>query len=368
LESFKFNDLVTGSSNIYGAFGAIHILSGLDDQEADLTIDMASTSEDFDIQEDSSSAQLDQSLNFYQTSYHRSSCLVADITLYFRPGLTLTNLQVSSASMAIIISSTLSVQNTTEIKLASGQLTSHPFINSRKTYIDTDSNSVSGEYALYDILQIHSKSGSISVDVEPKAADSNHPKPAKLVVKSQSGSVNVNYPIAGTEIPEREYHTAVVSTGGSISGRYLHGKSTTIQSSSASLDVEILPYAADKLASSLYTKSISGSQKIRLLSPYLDPGTAITRLSSTHTVGSGQLTLQYPEEWEGRLSGQTTSGSLLVYGRGVKVIESGSRGGGKYILAKKGNGDSTLKFDTQSGSVRVGVGSLKYPFARVFKG
>jgi len=187
-----------------------------------------------------------------------------------------------------------------------------------------------------------------------KKADKDYPKPAELVVHSQSGSVSVK--VSGLDIPKREYRTNVISKGGSIHGSYIHGKQTIIESSSGSIGVDILPYSANDYESTLFTKSNSGSQKITVLSPYFNPGTSIARLKSTHIGSSGQLQLKYPQEWEGRISGQTSSGSLTLKGRNVEIIKFGSRGGGKYVIAKKGEGDSALQFDIHSGSVDATIG------------
>ncbi|KAF2432023.1 hypothetical protein EJ08DRAFT_659376 [Tothia fuscella] len=363
LESFKFTDLLTDDSNFWTTTSTIHVLSGPQDQKPDLAIKFSSTSPLLNLEEDVTSSFSGKSLSLQQSQFGIRSwslpkvpCLAADIALYFRPGLTLTNFEISSASLTVFMSSALSVDNTTEISLKSGGLTAQPFIKSRKTYIDSKSNSISGTCPLYDLLSIRSQSGSISINVEPQKVDKEHPEPAVLIVQSKSGSVNINFPSIGGEIPVRDYQTTIVTTGGSIQGRYIHGTRTLIETQSARIDVSIVPLAANSSASTLSTKSQSGSQSIRLLSPHLDPGTSMNRLSSTHTALSGKLELSYPDEWEGRVAGQTKSGSLSVHGSGLSIIEQGSRGGGKYIVAKKGEGDSVIRLKTLSGSADVGVG------------
>jgi len=249
----------------------------------------------------------------------------------------------------------LFVSNRTKIHLKNGRIVSPQFLSSRETYIEVDSSSISGSYYLYDLLSIKTKSGSVSIDIDPKPVG-RVPAPAVFVLNSRSGSVDVQYPASGTNIPSRDYRTTIISQDGSISGRYLHGTNTVVESRSASIGIEVLPYAADDNPSTLHTKSRSGSSKIEVLSPYLNFRSPIKRLSSTHIAESGQLVLTYPDEWEGKLSGQTTSGSLNLRGSALRVIERGSRGGGHYIVAEKGDGESTMKFNTRSGSVDALVG------------
>jgi hypothetical protein len=361
LDSFKFSDLTAERGDLWSAFGTIHVIPGLKDQEADLKINMTSASSELEIVELISSARSTGSLAFQvpfesinTNQIETIPCLGADIVLSFRPGLVLENFQISSPNLELFISSSMIVKNTTEISLNTGGLSAHPFVSSRKTYINGGSNSISGDYGLYDLLSIRSQSGSVSIGVEPKEADKEEPKPAVLTVHSGSGSIRVQ--TSQMNIPEREYRTTVIAQDGTISGSYLHGTLTDIESASASIDVDILPYSADGYASTLLTKSASGSQKVNLLSPYTDTGKAIARLKSTHVVASGQLQLAYPDAWEGQIEGRTSSGSLTLQGRDVDIIEQGSKNGGKYVVAKKGDGASSMKFDTQSGSVQASIG------------
>jgi hypothetical protein len=361
LESFKFSDLTSQDGDTWGAFGSITVLSGPEDQEADLRINMSSTSRALEIVELQSTTQATGSLAF-QLPFHSilaletgiPPCIGADIALHFRPGLVLENFQISSPHLGVFLASSLTVRNTTEISLSSGGLFARPFVSSRRNYIETGGGSVSGVYGLYDLLSIRSQSGSISIDVNPKEVDQEDPKPAVLVVNSHSGSVDVR--VSELNVPKREYHTTVTSQGGSINGKYIHGPLTNIESKSGSIDVDIVPYSADDYESTLVMRSQSGSQTVNLLSPYFDPGTPMSRLKSVHVVNSGRLQLNYPEEWEGQLSGQTKSGSLQLRGSGLVDIGKGSTGGSKWVVAKKGDGASSLKFGSQSGSADVTIG------------
>jgi len=362
LEHFEFRDNSTLDSYAPRLLsGDLLILPGSSNQVADLEIKVISSGKDIDLEEKFPGIVLGSRLHVDAsdlTKRWRQSSLsrCGQVVLHFRPGLVLSKFRIVSTNMDVKIHDNLIVTGAAEIVLTSGSLFSKRLISSRETRIDVGSGSVSGSYNLYDLLSIKTSSGSISVDINPKPVDDEHPAPAVLLVHSRSGTVNIQYPVATAEIPDRDYRTTVVSQYGSVGGKLLHGRHTAIETQSSSINVQVLPYAADQYPSTLNTKSTSGSTRLELLSPYKYAGTAMARLSSTHTTVSGQLVLDYPDEWEGKISGQTRSGSLKLSGSDVNVIDQGSSGGGHYIVAKKGDGNSALKFSAQSGSVDATVG------------
>jgi hypothetical protein len=217
----------------------------------------------------------------------------------------------------------------------------------RKRRIDTGSQSLDAEFDLLDLLSIRSTSGSLNVGIHPQPANEKNPVPAEVLVSSWSGSLSVNFP--PFNVPEREYHVSIDSRSGSIAGTILHGRKTSITSRSSMINVQLAPYGTGDYSSTLSTTSYSGSQDITILNPVMSPGTSINKMSSVHSAHSGSMTLRYPREWEGTIEGHTRSGSMNLYGRDLDVI----RRVGHYVLAKKGNGSSTLNFHTNSGSVDV---------------
>jgi hypothetical protein len=210
----------------------------------------------------------------------------------------------------------------------------------RKRRILTGSQSLSAEFDLLDLLSIHSTSGSLNIGIHPQPADKETPVPAEVSIISQSGSINVDFPTFS--IPEREYHVSISSQSGGIDGSILHGRRTSLATRSGSINVR-LHLAAEE--SDLQAENGSGSQDITVL----NTGKNIKAMSSTHSSTSGSLNLRYPREWEGMIEGHTLSGSSGFYGGGVDVIRRSKN----YVLAKKGNGNSTLRFRTGSGSVNV---------------
>lgn len=210
----------------------------------------------------------------------------------------------------------------------------------RKRRISTGAQSLSAEFDLLDLLSIHSTSGSLNIGIHPQPADKENPVPAEVLITSQSGSINVDSPTFS--IPEREYYVSISSQSGGIDGSILHGSRPSVATESGSMNVR-LQHAADE--SDLRTETGSGSQDITVL----NTGKHIKAMSSTHSSTSGSLALRYPREWEGMIEGRTQSGSSGFHGGGVDVI----RRNGHYVLARKGNGNSTLRFRTGSGSVNV---------------
>ena len=246
----------------------------------------------------------------------------------------------------------------TNINLHVGSVSASP-LNSRETRIDTHSGSVSGTYKLYDLLSVHTFSGSVQVSVAPQAAAASAPAPATLALGTTAGSIDVTYPPFGAKVPARDYDTSVQTVSGSIHGSVVHGSKTSIRSRSGEVAIRILPFAADDYKSTLDTRTDMGSHDVTLLSPQKDPGTQMRRLESSHRTLSGSLRVEYPGEWEGELEGGTKSGSLNVGGKDVRIVERGTYGPiGGWVKAVKGNGESRCGLGSQSGSVDVTVGGL----------
>lgn len=223
---------------------------------------------------------------------------------------------------------------------------------SRKRRIDTGSQAIAGDFDLYDLLSIRSYSGSISIGVHPQPADEENPVPAELLINSYSGKVSVDFPAFSA--PERDYRISIDSKHGAVGGNVLHGHMTSVVSQSARIEMQFTPYATGDYSSTLRTASQSGAQHITVTSPVKDIGKAITHMSSVHSTMSASLGLWYPREWEGTIEGHTGSGSLNLHGGNLDIIRRGSyHNSGHYILAKKGNGNSTLTFHTGSGSADI---------------
>ena len=150
-----------------------------------------------------------------------------------------------------------SVRNQANINLVSGGLHAHT-PTSRKTRTDPGPETTSGTYALRDLLSIK---------------------------------------------------TTINAGSGSVSGTPTHGSSTDLKSTSRSITADITPYEADTSSSTLRTFTRSGMMAMNLRSPYRNPGTVISSLTSSHKSNSGSIKLTYPQAWEGRIEGGTNSRS-----------------------------------------------------------
>lgn len=245
--------------------------------------------------------------------------------------------------------------NSGSLSQASTLLTQEvPDTESRRTIINVGSGSVSGAYALRDYLSIRTTTGSISITVDPQAADPNYPKPAVFEAYATAGSIRIDFPTRGA-IPDRVYEVTVHSDMGSISGTFIHGQHTSLSALSGSISATILPYSAGN-RSALRTDTMSGQTAVTVLAPYEDPGTVMGSMESSHRSKSGSMKLVYPQEWEGTVEGRTVSGSLRMHGRDLEVVREDKGYVGNHVVARKGKRNSRMEFDVMSGSVTAQIG------------
>ncbi|OCK78550.1 hypothetical protein K432DRAFT_427207 [Lepidopterella palustris CBS 459.81] len=366
--SLRIHELVTEKHDdiFRSIFGSVHIAKAPADQTTDIQAKLLfATPSSIEISEikytktDTSLSVRDPIIKTSSGARHRStSCLGIGLILFVSPGVMLENLVLTSNHLGTKIHPNLSltITNQTTITLSSGSLSSSSFL-SRKTTIDIISGSVSGTYTLLDLLSIKTKFGSISVAVEPRKAEKEHPRPAVFFAGSVSGSVNVEF--ERFDIPERDYNTTVDATMGSVTGNFIHGSATELKTQSGSITADILPYDADAGPSTLRTFTRSGMTAVEVLAPYTNRGTPMKRLTSEHRGNSGSIKLTYPQEWEGTIEGGTMSGSLVLRGRDVEIIHQGGRGPlQRSVKARKGKGGSNLEFQTGSGSCDVSIGRI----------
>lgn len=244
--------------------------------------------------------------------------------------------------------------NNTEFNTVIGKI-DIAYWSSRETRIETMTGSITGRYALRDLLSVKSQSGRISVSVDPKPADKTSPAPADFTASTASGSIDIKFPLDG-HIPEREYRSRVESNSGSIEGSYLLGLMSSFRTTAGSITATVLPYAADLFASTLRTETRVGRTQLELLSPYKDPRNVINRLHSSHSSISGSLDLKYPVDWEGVVDAETTHGSLRIKGKDLEVVKRHDGVLGSRLVAKRGEGASRLDLSSTSGSIDAVIG------------
>ncbi|KAF9690748.1 hypothetical protein EKO04_010934 [Ascochyta lentis] len=284
-----------------------------------------------------------------------SACLGMSIVLYMAPGATLETLEVEATHLGMQIHSGVdfSVTNTTSISLTSGTLDASS-LDSRETRLKTTSGSISGKYALSNLLAIDTKTGSVNIDVKPMSAAAVESGPAVFRANSHSGSMRIDFECK--RIPERDYQMYLNTTVGSIDGTFIHGSKTEINSVAGSVTADVLPFKSGAYPSTLDTSTHSGQMNVTLRTPYKAKGVPMTGLVSTHKSVSGGMGLKYPKEWQGNIDGTSLSGELHLQGNELKLMSENDTPGKNHVEARKGNGGSKMSFDTVSGGCDVKIG------------
>ncbi|KAG9186278.1 hypothetical protein G6011_02834 [Alternaria panax] len=286
-----------------------------------------------------------------------TACLGMSVVVYMAPGASLSNFKVATTHMGMQIhpGANFTVSDTTSISTTTGTLDAVDF-SSRQTYLQTISGSISGKYALSDLLSVKTKSGSVNIDIEPQAAAPGSTNPAVFMVDSLSGSIRTDF--KRKHIPDRDYQTYVNTTVGSVDGTFIHGSRTEFNSVAGLVTADILPFKSGDYQSEMYTSSNSGQTSWTLRSPYKAKNVALSGLISTHKSTSGGLDVTYPPEWSGVVDGTSLSGALHLQGKDLELLGENDEPGKNHVEAKKGEGKSSLSFDTVSGGCEIKIGKL----------
>lgn len=336
------------------------------------------------------------------SSWNRA-CMDIAVAILVRDGLDIDRLELTTYNLDVVVESGLfmpdnetrkdeeakglTVWTENSISAVRGTVWA-AYMDSRRTIVETSSDSIEGNYALRDLLSLKSSSGRIEVSVDPKEEDSKHPSSADFVAQSNSGSISVDFPDGFlSDIPAREYDTRVRTGSSSVSGRYILGSSSSFVTNSGSIEIDILPYSSNA-SSSLRTETNSAHTDVAVLSPYttstlessstsptsdgpppyseVASESSISRsrasslldsMRSYHKSTSGSISLIYPDEWTGEISGESTSGRIKIRGKDVEMLDTHKWPARKSVTARKGDGDSRLSVKTTSGSIDILVGT-----------
>jgi DUF4097 and DUF4098 domain-containing protein YvlB len=233
-------------------------------------------------------------------------------------------------------------------------------LSSREINIHTASGKVKGWYPLYDLLDIDTVSGDITVNVGPKPAEGE--KPASLRVHSASGQIEVHEPLSQPKdsLPPRDYTVNVGTASGDITADVAASSHARFESQSGDFKLRILPVLERSTSPALETDTKSGTSQVTILEPLwitaIGDGTpALSALKSKHNSISGTIKLQYPSSWEGHVSAQTVSGSQDIRGRGLEVTHEGGPFA-RRTRGRKGDGNSQMDVSSVSGDEYVLVG------------
>lgn len=367
--SFLFSEEINTQEYTGGIFGGVRLVEAPSSQEHPVHVTVSISSSEPYVVSELHLQKMSDSLILQTPSFrhgeggrhgYNGPCMAVDTTIYLQKDSKLEELEVKTKQLGISLGSGLDLGlRRTILATGSGKVASEAkLFYSRETRISVGAGSVYGHYNLRDLLSISTQSGSISVDVTPQDAAKDDEKPATLDISSKSGSIGVQMPPrdSATSLPKRDYRTIINTYVGSISGSYIHGSKTELESKSGSINADILPYSADDYTSTLSTFTSTGMSTIRLQSPY--KGTTIKRMTSSHTAQTGSLNLLYPQEWEGNITGGTKTGSLTLRGKDVVIEEFDDGWANKRVTARKGKGHLSGKMDfrTTTGSVDVTIG------------
>ena len=274
-------------------------------------------------------------------------------------GIVLNSLGFSTESLSLVFHSTLNyTANHTHISTGTGNITT--FDNSlstasRKTVIDSGSGSIQGSYSLYDLLSITTSSGSVNIAITPKPASSSAPdRPAQLQIYTGSGSIHAHNLLLSSALPNRTYETDIFTSSGSVDASLVHGRHTSIHTSSGRVAASLSPYGPNTSRSDIDVQTMSGSIDVSLGSSLSNPGTRLSKLYASYRAGSGSLRLSYPPEWEGVVEGGTRTGSMKINWDGLELVRDDHGGwSGRQIKGIKGDGEGVTRFYIGSGSVEL---------------
>ena len=246
------------------------------------------------------------------------------------------------------------------------------------------SHSVTGTYHLYDLLDIETSSGAVSITVVTESAARNKSVNdiAELNIATSSGSITLKmvpgpgFSLFGSgssevtttnQIAPRTYRINLSSQSGTISGSVLvggpngHG-STSVSTKSGSINISVHPLTSEAGSlekqtngtNQLVTETRSGSQSVRVKSPVGAPGYKLDNLVASHVVrGSGSLNIFYPDEWMGIVHAKGLGhGSVQARGRDLEFGMRGSR----EVYAWRGRGDNLKTVSV----VGEGSGSIQF--------
>ncbi|GAW14779.1 hypothetical protein ANO14919_041820 [Xylariales sp. No.14919] len=253
--------------------------------------------------------------------------------------------------------------------------------DSRIIEVRTTSGHIDGNWPLYDLLGLHTTSGSIKVSITPEGELESNPKSAVLSLSTVSGGISAAEPVHDLKrIPQRDYLVDVKSTSGSVRSALAFSAGITVHSTASSIALDLLPVInIDKInpqaPAQLETVTTSGETAVRILEPrfFDDNGKtlatddevladaasrALDCLEATHKSTSGNIGLHYPQSWEGVISAETTSGRLVARGKDLKIIKSSRGWPGSIMEGRKGTPGkkSTIQVRALLGSMDALIG------------
>ena len=277
-------------------------------------------------------------------------CLYISAVITINSRAKLEKLGIDSASLAVIFRPGLDYAESRVVETKARFDSTSTY--SRETVINVNSASVTGSFPLYDLLSIHTDSGSINVDILPKNASRAAVKPAVLRLNSNSGSIRNS--IATNAVPKRDYQTSISTSSGSIEAQVLHGLRTSLRSINGRITAHMYPYGHNDSRTDIEVHCTSGGIGVTLHPSISHPTTPLKKLYGYYRGVSGSLSLFYPAQWQGTVVGNTLSGGVNLDWQGLRTVKDRKDGHVKrQIEAVRGKGEGKLEFHSSSGSVQL---------------
>ncbi|KAK6506684.1 hypothetical protein TWF481_005143 [Arthrobotrys musiformis] len=138
---------------------------------------------------------------------------------------------------------------------------------------------------------------------------------------------------------------------GNIAGEFPLNHALALETTNGDIVADVVSSDRPEEIGWLKTASVNGDHKIRFISQ-LNP----RPLYSKHTSVSGDISVVYPEDWQGGLNLKSTSGHIEVDGKGTKVVKKDKSAAGRFWKVIKGDGKSRGSIATVSGKIDVFIG------------
>ncbi|KAI9716372.1 MAG: hypothetical protein M1828_000361 [Chrysothrix sp. TS-e1954] len=364
VSDFSLIDNIRGRSISPSLDGKVVVMPGDAIQKSDVRVIVSMESTDHDFLDEVSFVQTDNKLAIEVIQAppvlrgpEGAECTILNVLLLPRPGLILDNFGIMTRHFSVMLMKDLklSIREQTNVAALGGSVTSlvdaHVF-HSTSTRIHTSVGSINGTIPFDESLTLRTTSGDIGMSIQGTSHDGYKPPRANFTASSTSGNINITFPSP----PAERLHCAgcnihVSTTSGSISGHFIQGLHTKLESISGLIDGSIR--ALDRYPSSirLNTVSLFNRTTLQVLKPAHSLFESMKNITSYHKSISGDIRVSYPESWEGRLDGSTLSGELLV--RGARIERKTSN----FISAIHGDGDSKIGFSTVNGNVNITIGT-----------
>ncbi|KAK6350463.1 hypothetical protein TWF718_003654 [Orbilia javanica] len=141
------------------------------------------------------------------------------------------------------------------------------------------------------------------------------------------------------------------TVSGNIAGEFPLNHALALETTNGDIIANIASSDLPEQIGWLKTSSVNGNHKIKFISQ-LNP----RPLYSNHQSVSGDISVVYPEDWQGGLKLKSTSGHIEVDGRGTKVVKKDKSLVGRFWKVIKGDGKSRGSIATVSGKIDVFIG------------